>query len=238
MRTILVESTIFSIVKLYSSVVTLHSVTREVKSPAQKTPLRREQAALTRARIIEGATAVFEARGYEGARIEDIASEAGVAVPTVYKVFANKRNLLKASVEKRPSGAGKRARWSGRPGFVSSSKNHRRGPAAPHRPQRTAYVRPRGATARSRALRGGERRRHRGPLARHQRGAPRPRKRTSASRLASKAKLRTTVGEAARTLWVLSVPELYVLQIHTGGLNPDDYERWLGDLLVAALLGD
>ena len=32
-------------------------------------------------------------------RIEDIASEARVAVPTVYKVFANKRNLLRASVE-------------------------------------------------------------------------------------------------------------------------------------------
>jgi hypothetical protein len=64
------------------------------------------------------------------------------------------------------------------------------------------------------------------------------RARTSASRLASKAKLRTTVEEAARTLWVLSIPELYVLQIRTGGLNPDDYERWLGDLLVAALLVD
>src|ERR687898_148794 len=79
--------------------VTLLPVTREVKSQTQKSPLRREQAALTRTRIIEGATAVFEARGYEGARIEDIASKAGVAVPTVYKVFANKRNLLKASVE-------------------------------------------------------------------------------------------------------------------------------------------
>ncbi len=64
-------------------------MTREVKTQAQKSPLRREQAALTRARIVEGATAVFEARSYEGARIEDIASEAGVAVPTVYKVFAN-----------------------------------------------------------------------------------------------------------------------------------------------------
>jgi hypothetical protein len=59
---------------------------------------------------------------------------------------------------------------------------------------------------------------------------------TSASRLASKAKLRTTVDEAARTLWVLTVPELYVLQIHTGGLNPDDYERWLGDLLITVSL--
>ena len=42
---------------------------------------------------------MFELRGYEGARIEDIAKEAGVAVPTVYKVFTNKRTLLRASVE-------------------------------------------------------------------------------------------------------------------------------------------
>ena len=79
--------------------VTLCPVTRQVKTQTQKSPLRSEHAALTRSRIVEGAKAVFEARGYEGARIEDIASEAGVAVPTVYKVFANKRNLLKASVE-------------------------------------------------------------------------------------------------------------------------------------------
>jgi len=32
----------------------------------------------------------------------------------------------------------------------------------------------------------------------------------------------------------LSGPELYVLQIHRGGLDPDDCEHWLGDLLVAA----
>ncbi len=70
-------------------------MTRKVKSRTQNSPLRREQAALTRARIIEGAAAVFELRAYEGARIEDIASKAGVAVPTVYRVFANKRNLLR-----------------------------------------------------------------------------------------------------------------------------------------------
>ena len=74
-------------------------MTRKVKTRTQTSSLRREQAAITRTRIIEGAAAVFQARGYEGARIEDIASKAGVAVPTIYKVFANKRNLLKASVE-------------------------------------------------------------------------------------------------------------------------------------------
>src|SRR5918912_2415367 len=79
--------------------VTLRPVTRQVESQTQRSTLRSEQSALTRSRIIEGAKAVFEARGYEGARIEDIASEAGVAVATGYKVFANKRNLLKAAVE-------------------------------------------------------------------------------------------------------------------------------------------
>ena len=64
--------------------VTLHPVTRQVEPQTQRSSLRSEQAALTRSRIVGGAKAVFEARGYEGARIEDIASKAGVAVPTVY----------------------------------------------------------------------------------------------------------------------------------------------------------
>src|SRR5918993_658713 len=231
------RSTIFRIVKLYRSVVTLHPVTREVKSPAQKTPLRREQAALTRARIIEGATVVFEAQGYEGARIEDIASEAGGAVPTVYKGFANKSNLLKASVEA-GIGGGKGGEGERQPWFREQLEE----PTAEGqlrliaRNARRMYDRAgqllevvRAAAASDTDIEA---------LWRSINDERLGRARTSASRLASKAKLRTTVGEAARTLWVLSVPELYVLQIRTGGLTPDDYERWLGDLLVAALLGD
>jgi AcrR family transcriptional regulator len=56
--------------------------------------LRAEQASQTRRRILDAAARVFEERGFAGARIDDIASEAGVAVPTVYKAFANKVNLL------------------------------------------------------------------------------------------------------------------------------------------------
>lgn len=214
---------------------TLHPVTREVNSQTKKSPLRREHAALTRTRIIEGATAVFEARGYEGARIEDVASSAGVAVPTVYKVFANKRNLLKASVEAAitdgEAGEVERQAWfreqleepTAEGQLLLIARNARR--MYDRAGQLLEVVRAAAASDSDiEALWQGisdER------LARS---------RTSASRLASKAKLRTTVDEAARTLWALSVPELYVLQIHTGGLNPDDYERWLGDLFVAALL--
>lgn len=42
--------------------------------------------------------------------------------------------------------------------------------------------------------------------------------------------------QAARTLWTLTVPEVYGHQVHTARPSPEDYERWLGDLLVAALL--
>jgi AcrR family transcriptional regulator len=210
-------------------------VTREVKARAQKSPLRREQAALTRTRIVEGATAVFELRGYEGARIEDIAREAGVAVPTVYKVFTNKRNLLKASVEAAISdgeaGEVERLAWFREQLEEPTAEGQLRLIA---RNARRMYDRAgqllevvRAAAASDSDIQA---------LWRAINDERLVRGRTSASRLASKAKLRTTVDEAALTLWALSVPELYVLQIQAGGLKADDYERWLGDLLVAALL--
>jgi AcrR family transcriptional regulator len=210
-------------------------VTREVKAQSEKLPLRREQAALTRTRIVEGATAVFELRGYEGARIEDIAREAGVAVPTVYKVFTNKRNLLKASVEAAITdgevGEVERLAWFREQLEEPTAEGQLRLIA---RNARRMYDRAgqllevvRAAAASDSEI---------GALWRAFNDERLARGRTSASRLASKAKLRTTVDEAALTLWALSVPELYVLQIQTGGLKADDYERWLGDLLVAALL--
>ena len=215
--------------------VTLCPVTRQVEPQSQRPTLRSEQAALTRSRIVEGAKAVFEARGYEGARIEDIASEAGVAVPTVYKVFANKRNLLKAAVEAAVRGGEEgeveRQAWFREQLEEPTAEGQLRLIA---RNARRMYDRAgkllevvRAAAASDDDI---------GALWRGINKERLGRGRTSASRLASKAKLRTTIDEAARTLWALTVPELYVLQIHAGGLSPDEYERWLGDLLVAALL--
>jgi AcrR family transcriptional regulator len=56
--------------------------------------LRTEQAAQTRRRILDAAADVFAGQGFTATRIEDIAEQAGVAVPTVYKTFTNKRTLL------------------------------------------------------------------------------------------------------------------------------------------------
>ena len=59
-------------------------------------PTRREQAALTRLRILEAAHGAFVSRGYTGTRMVDVAEAAGVAVQTVYFVFHTKPELLTA----------------------------------------------------------------------------------------------------------------------------------------------
>jgi len=66
--------------------------------------LRQRQALATRSAILRAAQERFESDGYEAAGIEDIAAAAGVAMPTVYKVFTNKRKLLAAVVEAAMSG--------------------------------------------------------------------------------------------------------------------------------------
>jgi AcrR family transcriptional regulator len=67
--------------------------------------LRAEQAAQTRRRILQAAAEVFVELGYAGARIEDIAAQAGVAVPTVYKGFTNKTNLMVGALNEAMTGS-------------------------------------------------------------------------------------------------------------------------------------
>lgn len=62
-------------------------------------PSRRDRARVTRLRMTRAAQRVFIARGYAGARMADIAAEAGVAVQTVYFTFHTKAELLQACYE-------------------------------------------------------------------------------------------------------------------------------------------
>lgn len=60
---------------------------------------RRDRARATRLRMIHAAQQVFTSHGYAGARMTDIAAEAGVAVQTVYFTFHTKAELLQACYE-------------------------------------------------------------------------------------------------------------------------------------------
>ena len=62
------------------------------------------------------------------------------------------------------------------------------------------------------------------------------RARTSAQQLAAKTTLRTSVPDAAHTLWALTVPELYVLHVTESGRSPQAYQHWLADVLIAVLI--
>jgi AcrR family transcriptional regulator len=59
-------------------------------------PRRAQQAAATRQGILEAAQRLFEEQGYPATTMEAIAEAAGVALKTVYVVFATKSGLLRA----------------------------------------------------------------------------------------------------------------------------------------------
>jgi AcrR family transcriptional regulator len=210
-------------------------MTTGVSPRRQNSPLRRAQAATTRLRIIEAAHAEFETRGYEGTRIEDVAARAGVAVPTVYKSFTNKRNLLTAAVSTAmtggPSGPVDRQAWfqeqldapTAEQQLQLIARNARR------LNERAAHLIElvRATAARDSQI---------ATLWRDINNERLTRARTSAQRLAAKTTLRTSVPDAAHTLWALTVPELYVLHVEESGRRQDTYQRWLADVLTAALL--
>lgn len=85
------------------------SLMSEIARRKYEAPVRRAQAAQTRARIVEAARRLFVERGYAGATIPAIAAEAGVAVETVYRSAAGKAGLLAAAVQAAVAGGADRA---------------------------------------------------------------------------------------------------------------------------------
>lgn len=76
----------------------------EGKVPAKRTyssPLRDEQAARTRARILDAAAELFLERGYGRTTMQGIADQAGVARDTVHAVFGSKARVLTALIDVR-----------------------------------------------------------------------------------------------------------------------------------------
>jgi AcrR family transcriptional regulator len=70
---------------------------------------RAEQAAQTRRDIIASAGAVFRERGYAGVSMPALATEARVAVETIYRAFGSKSGLFKAVIEAAVAGGSTRA---------------------------------------------------------------------------------------------------------------------------------
>ena len=206
-----------------------------VNRPAPKSSLRAAQAAATRALILDTAATVFANKGYDGTRIEDIASEAGVAYPTVYKAFRSKPALLTAAV--------RRATTGGEEGQLDRQTWFQEQLEAPDGETQLRLVARNARRLYERA----------GRLIEVVRIAAASddqaatlwttidterveRATLTAKSLATKVLLRASVPATARTLWALTLPEIYILQVHHHDLTPERYQRWLADLLIAAVL--
>ena len=66
--------------------------------------LRKQQASQTRMRILDAAQRLFADKGYPATTVEAVATEAGVAVDTVYATFVSKRGVLQALLNVRVGG--------------------------------------------------------------------------------------------------------------------------------------
>lgn len=207
-----------------------------MESVKTQSSFRAEQAAQTRRRILDAAARVFEEQGFAGTRIDDIAAEAGVAVPTVYKAFTNKVNLLVGALNQ--TMAGDDATSIDQQGWFTEQLDEAD-------PERQLHLVARNARRiYERAGRLINVVRAAAPLdpdlaqAWQDIAAQRlQRSRRTAKNLAAKAtgRLRMSRNEIVMTLWALSEPELFTTYT-AGDRTADQYQTWLSDILCRSLL--
>lgn len=201
---------------------------------------RRAGAAATRARIIESASTAFLAHGFVGATVPRIASEAGVAVETVYRAAAGKAGLLDLAVQAALAGGAVAALTP-----VDDRTGIRRVIDEPDPKKKiAAYV----ATAVGTWRRAGPLLRvldgaaASEPLLEELRSSLAERRLRGMSRFATSladdgALLHgVTLERAADILWTMCAQGNYDSLVGARGWSEGEYRRWLTDVLIRALL--
>ena len=199
---------------------------------------RARQARETRRRIVQAAARLFVRDGYSATSIAAIAEEAGVAVPTVYATLRSKANILRAVVQLTVRGDDEAAPLASRPGWQDVEDED--DPAQQlalfahfHREicEREAPVFAQLEAAAGTDLEATE------LLAEHDRLRYEMQSRVARS-LRRKKHLRTGLSarDAADVIWTLASERTYLALVRDRGWRPDDYEQWLREQLVAALL--
>lgn len=210
-----------------------------VKTRSYDNARRAAAARRTQERVVETAHRLLLERGYAGLAMADLAAEAGVSVPLLYKVFGPKPRLVKRVYDVLLAGDVDPVPIAERPALQAL----------------IADPDPQGKLARYAAL-GREMAERTGPLIGALLAAARagePELRSFAAtidreRLAGAAALAAHLAEtgalapgvtAARArdlIWLHTAPDTYRLLVLERGWTLDDYERWFATSLAAALL--
>jgi AcrR family transcriptional regulator len=210
-----------------------------VKPRAYDNARRAAAARRTQERVVETAQRLLLERGYAGLAMADVAAEAGVSVPLLYKVFGPKPQLVKRIYDVLLAGDVDPEPVAERPALQALA----------------ADPDPRGKLARYAAL-GRAMAGRAGPvvsalLAAARAGEPELRAFAATidrERLAGASALATHLAEcgalapgvgvdrARDLIWLHTAPDTYRLLVLERGWVLDDYERWLATSLTAALL--
>ncbi|MBW3556719.1 MAG: TetR family transcriptional regulator [Actinobacteria bacterium] len=204
-----------------------------------RSPRREQQAAATRREIVLAAKRLFEVRGYASTSMNAVATEAGVALKTVYLVFESKARLLRAVWDLSLKGDDSDAPVAERPWYVEvleepdPERKLRRLAAA------SCVVKVRIATL----------------LGVIRDAAPSDDEISALWTLiqsdfhANQGAIVATLDRAGALapgldgthatdiLWTLNHPDVWLLLVGQRGWTAAQFERWLGDTAIAQLLG-
>jgi AcrR family transcriptional regulator len=194
---------------------------------------RRKKSEQTREAIAEAAKELFASRGFESVTIDEIAGKAGRPLPTVYALFKSKKGILMEVMERALFGQEYTALVR-QTKAVTQPIERLRGVA---KIARNVYDSERAEMSllRGAVLAGPEF----AELEREREQRRFERQEANIKRLAAGKALRAgiSVAMARDILWALTGREPYRLLVVEKKWSSDRYEKWLGDLLIGALLG-
>jgi AcrR family transcriptional regulator len=199
-------------------------------SMPRRPTLRDERALVTRRRIADAARRLFVRDGYAATTLAGIATEAGVAVQTVYAVYGSKAGILRALREaamQQPGADGLYAEAMAEPSAVRRLELLARSIRVRWETSADIVAIHRDAATADPAIRAGVEEtlgRRRGGL------------RALAITLDADLRPGLAVAQASALLDALTMPELYAELVDIHGWTPDDYEAWLAPALARELL--
>ncbi|HLK56036.1 MAG TPA: helix-turn-helix domain-containing protein [Chthonomonadaceae bacterium] len=199
-----------------------------------QSPARQRQADETRRRIADAARSLLLTHGYAKMTVDAIAKEAGVAAPTVYAIFRSKAGILEELLDQ--------ARFG--PGFAELARQAYETSEPSERLRFVARIACSIYASESTML----------DLLRGA-GVVKPElaeldKKLECRRYEAQESTILLIIQAGRlregldattardVLWGLTGRELYRMLVHERGWTADQYEAWLADTLIRALLSD
>jgi AcrR family transcriptional regulator len=218
-------------------------MTEEVKARrAYRSVKRAEQVAQTRRDIVATAGGLFREHGYASVSMPQIASEAGVAVETIYRAFGSKAGLFSAVIDAAVAGGASRAELpvEERPAIRAIiNEAHPRRQIELYAATQPGIHRRAGPLLRALAAAGATDPDLRALWERIETGRLHGQA-GFVSMLASRGALRPglTVEEGRDGLWTLTSLAVWDLLVTQRRWSAEQYQRWLADRLIGLLLPD